>query len=55
MAQDNLPLGGGSLGGGSTGLPGEYLPGEVIELESLIYDFIELPEDLAVQWQKGLK
>ena len=55
MSQDTYPLGSGSLGGGSQGLSGEYLPGEIIALESLITDFIELPEDLAIQWQKGLK
>jgi hypothetical protein len=54
MSQDSYPLGDGSFGGGPGGLSGEYLAGEVIELESFIYDFIELPEDLETQWQHGL-
>jgi hypothetical protein len=48
MAQDDQPLGTIPFGGSVTGEggPGQNMAGEVIELKSLITDYVSLPEDL---------
>ena len=45
MAQNDQPFGDTTFGGGFGGISFTYVAGDVIELESLVTDFIELPYD----------